>query len=468
MGRSKIEAWIFWIFIVLVHLPFYSLSLHSHPAIDDFLYAQRADDLGFMAAQGEWYLNWSGRYTTTALLSVLTRKTDLLVLCRVTALGTLVLLTCSIWWFLQVLGRGRYRSIETLGGATIVMAIYLSSMSSAQESFYSTTAAVCYPIPLAGAVCLITLLISTPPTLSIRRLVSRVLAGGLLSVLVAGSNETILAMTTVAIGFCTAYSLMRKSRLQPFWIFVIVVWIGAATTALLSPGSRIRMDVPCFAVNNRQLGWSLIQTSFYVVGHSTSWLLDPAVLSATTLLVMSVSKRSIDSYRKDRWIHGFEIIAAWVAIMGAGFFAAFWALGCTPPLRVLDQIRMIFLLGWLWLMSWSAKRYGSKAGMHALPPTLVRALKVVMLLALLYRGNVLPAYIDMAYDARIYATQWEQRLSTFQKASTAGEPQVSTPVITVKPRILWLPELGDSPNDGDIQSVARYYHLDKINLIENR
>ena len=50
--------------------PFLGLCFFVHPAADDYVFAIMVRDLGFGAAQHDWYTNWTGRFVSTALISM--------------------------------------------------------------------------------------------------------------------------------------------------------------------------------------------------------------------------------------------------------------------------------------------------------------------------------------------------------------------------------------------------------------
>lgn len=51
-------------------LPFVLISYFNNPNADDFCYNVMSRDLGFLQAQINWYQGWSGRYFSTAILSI--------------------------------------------------------------------------------------------------------------------------------------------------------------------------------------------------------------------------------------------------------------------------------------------------------------------------------------------------------------------------------------------------------------
>lgn len=60
------------IFVLLTALisPFIINCFFAYPQTDDFMYSHIARDMGFLKSQYHWYTTWTGRFMSTALLSV--------------------------------------------------------------------------------------------------------------------------------------------------------------------------------------------------------------------------------------------------------------------------------------------------------------------------------------------------------------------------------------------------------------
>ena len=54
--------------LLVAIVPFVALARFAHPQADDFCNANTMRELGFWAAQKQWYTNWTGRFASTALI----------------------------------------------------------------------------------------------------------------------------------------------------------------------------------------------------------------------------------------------------------------------------------------------------------------------------------------------------------------------------------------------------------------
>lgn len=60
------------ILALVVFAPLFTISFFDHPTTDDFCFAASMQDFGFVSTQIQSYMGWNGRYSSTAVMSLLT------------------------------------------------------------------------------------------------------------------------------------------------------------------------------------------------------------------------------------------------------------------------------------------------------------------------------------------------------------------------------------------------------------
>jgi hypothetical protein len=58
------------VLLTIVLAVFAGLCTFAYPSADDFCYAATAKNLGFVGSQIYWYANWSGRFTSSAIVTL--------------------------------------------------------------------------------------------------------------------------------------------------------------------------------------------------------------------------------------------------------------------------------------------------------------------------------------------------------------------------------------------------------------
>ncbi|MBK8751357.1 MAG: hypothetical protein IPL99_06780 [Candidatus Competibacteraceae bacterium] len=79
---NKVLIAILAIVVIAVLILFIALSFFDYPSADDFCYAAKAKQLGFIEAQVFWYQHWSGRYTLNLVYTAFTLSGDIFKIYR--------------------------------------------------------------------------------------------------------------------------------------------------------------------------------------------------------------------------------------------------------------------------------------------------------------------------------------------------------------------------------------------------
>jgi len=216
---------------------------------DDYVwnYIERSE--GFMGSQRYWYINATGRFSSTLVVGVVSqigpemaRYLPMVILC--------------LWFGVTMWSLTRINVAASLGLAWLervslaLLTVYtiLASLPNVVQNLYWLTGTLTYTMSLM----LLTLYLGLGAAYLNSSLgkgrALYLLLSWLLAFVAAGFQETYLALQTAALGLgilaCTVFASAEwKRRLLPFLIAGLAGSLTAAVTIVLSPGTHVRQSV---------------------------------------------------------------------------------------------------------------------------------------------------------------------------------------------------------------------------------
>jgi hypothetical protein len=323
--------------LVVFAAPFLVLLFYSLPATDDFCKATLAFDTvpqrDVLSVTWMYYTQWSPRWLTTFLQSLLMSHVDL-----ATSYGWLLLFVvitnlAALWYFFRtVFCLPRTTSLLV---ASVFYAAYVASLTDLQLQLYWLTGATEYNLSFSTLLVLVGLLYQP------RRAIWYYLFVGLLSIAVPAQHEIAGAFLCVIL-FAGAV-VMRVKRLPASqWYLSFGMAALSQAIVMLSPGNAIR------AAQEHKHLWDIahlprwVAHSFY---HGLNWLSYPAILAAGFSIFL-LCQRDPDTSTAD------ELPASWLGT--AGLCAMFLVLcevsivemasGIWIPARVIAWFQFVFWL----------------------------------------------------------------------------------------------------------------------------
>ncbi|CDH47370.1 hypothetical protein [Candidatus Contendibacter odensensis] len=156
---NKVLIAILAIVVIAVLILFITLSLFDYPSADDFCYAAKAKQLGFIEAQVFWYQHWSGRYTLNLVYTAFTLSGDIFKIYRFPP----IILLVSTWLGFAFLTAKITQSklsiplVFLLGGVCTIL--FIAGAPDVAQTFYWPGGSFTYQIPNVLFVFLLGLLI---------------------------------------------------------------------------------------------------------------------------------------------------------------------------------------------------------------------------------------------------------------------------------------------------------------------
>ena len=451
--------------------PFFILSFFNHPAYDDFAEAVRTASHGYWGAQKDLYVNWTGRYFSSFLLTLANPLTyDWANGVRVTP----VLFLLGIWGGVYALFRWLTIGLDSrkysgwFAGA--ILLVYLSVMPNVFQGFYWFTGAVVYQ---TGNLLLLLLLVGSYQFMRPRQYGAKWLWGLLTAgsaVGVAATNEIALLQLLMVLGLCLVVSLYQRRRAWRWWSWLLLLSAGAALLALLAPGNFVRvqtLQVP----NAHSLVYSVPRALFSTLNLLSS----PAVWFALLTIVLawlpwgiSVAKAGHLSFLR---LHPLLALAGILAGIYSGYFPFWWLSASYTPPRTENAIVFYLLISWLLAiqatLNWQQHRQGP---LPVLSPSLHYGLVPIFGLLFCLRMATVPALLELVLNARKFDTYYKARYILIE-----NELKKNHRDLTVEPLLLRnkFSVITDTTIEYDLEKDARadrnrvyaaYFGLDSIRI----
>jgi hypothetical protein len=440
---------------------------YSRYAADDYCTAGQVIAAGLINAQSQLYVDWSGRFAATLLITLVELFGPGVV--PLLPVVTLVAWVAVTAWTIRAIARATGSRVGV--AASIVLSallVYATLQTTADmpQVVYWQTGLITYLWPLVLATFLIGLFAHTSrPGLPPRGRPLMVGACFLLALLAGGTSETFAAAQVP--GLVLAGSLLWLAGGKSVWSLPLAGLAGAILALAIvavAPGNEVRQDaalrtaVPIALPSaiDFTLGWLRLT---FARPHAAELVLLiglPATIGATSI------HRSSSSPRLRWYVLTAGALSVLVVIL-ASMLPAFYALGSNPPGRaqLIPQYLLVCTVaaaGWI---------VGSVTGPRLARASASRALRysaVGALLVLLVFGPVFAAghALQQVGAARAYATAWDRIDADIRDDRRQGLRDVTIPQLPSTGNVQNLQFVGPDRGDWFNECVARYYGVGTI------
>ncbi len=345
-------------------MPFVALSFYAHPQNDDFLFAVMALEKGWAHANAFWYLNWTGRFTSTAIMSMSPVVFRSVATYQWAAACVITVLWLSTWAAISAaapVGTSRPRRFLL---STTLLAMFLNGMPDVGQGLYFMTGAVTYQA--GGALLLLVwafTLRGRGSGSSDRQRPLLVAAVAVATLLAAGTNEIVALLSVGVLAYRTLVVRLESSRLDRTLVLLLLVALSAASVALLSPGNQVRA-----ASQERDLAAALVGAVEAGASFGWQWISRTPLVPVAVLLLPSLAA---GAPARRRTVHPAVAVLAFVATYLACFVPPLFGGGLRDgdevvmaPLepRTLNLIFGFFVVGFLAVLRAVASWYGGGRG----------------------------------------------------------------------------------------------------------
>ena len=339
-----------WSLLGLCLLPFVVLSFYSHPAMDDYSDALLRNSLSFWEAQRNLYLTWTGRFTTSLLLTELSPVYHhWLNVYWLVPIGALLTLLGSLYLLISTLTGTLWHRSTRLLASGLILALWLLRASSIAEVLYWYNGVAVYTLPTALLLLWLTAMLRywQAPRHTQRHWLPLV---GILSVALVGTNEFLALGTSSIVGLLWLWELARRGH-RHYALLALLLLVGLAVAfSFLAPGNMqraavINRDVPLYWVGLGSLG-----SSAYML---LNWLSNGTLLLTTALVLPALGRLAAAPHTRLGWlgrIHPVLMVLILFGILVLMSTPSYWATGGMMPPRARAMLYLVFIISWFTLI----------------------------------------------------------------------------------------------------------------------
>ncbi|MCB2156665.1 hypothetical protein KQI84_17450 [bacterium] len=449
---------------VIIPAMFLILAFFCHPMADDFAYAASVREHGFLAVQKYWYLEWSGRWASTILITAFLGITKLDPdLYWIVPVGHLLGMFGGIWVLIRTLAGNLASRREILIAAAGALVIFLASVPGPPQAFYWVEGAGTYTAASILVLLLLATLVraanSPPKWLPIPIIV--------LAILTAGMNETTMFLLCGILTLGTAAQFYLRAESRYHWLAALLAAGMGAAIVILAPGNSQRMEA---VESHPGIFGALGMTFSFGTEYILAWLFEP-VLIGTCILALPFAIRWSAQYLANcpRWMLWAMPVVA-VGIGYAGFFPAAWSIGDDPPDRTLGVIYFFFLLGAFASLAAGAELWRRRSALEEIPhwKHVQLAGRLILLAGLLGTAdNPIEAAKSLG-KATPYDELLEARYARIEEALANGEMNLVVAPIEDEPETIHFDDITEDPEHWRNTACAEFFGLESIRTTEEQ
>lgn len=334
------------LFLFLTVLPFIILSFYVHPCWDDFEYSEIAFKNGFLQSQYIWYVTWSGRFFSTAVLSSLNPLIYRSILgYKIITLIFILLFIISVYYLVNEIFRDKISTKQKMICTLSFCYLFILGLPASELALFWLASSVIYQLANIMMIFLTAYLIRAIHTSKEEFSKKLILLICLLIFAVEGSNEVSMLITVIFFTFVFAgYSIINRKFDMYLFIFATAA-VVSFLIVYLAPGNDFRLSTN---PNSHNLLFSL-KNSFTDLFKFILYRIYNLPLLIFTILFISFYGSILSLKKPDEIvlkINPFYSIGLYLLMLFSGIFVSYWSLGTATPYRTLNVIYFLFLLGW--------------------------------------------------------------------------------------------------------------------------
>jgi hypothetical protein len=451
------ESGNFIIFIGIVSiLPFLVITVFNHPAADDFCYNTISRDNGYIKTLFKAYNGWTGRYLSTAIMSIRALVSFPFVTYKIIPVTLLTLFSISIYHlsssiFISLSKREKY--ILTF----LIILLYLIQMPSAVQGFYWLASSITYKLSIILSVFMFSFFIKYLETLKKKYLMISVL----FSILVIGTNEISMMFIDLIFGMIFIYTSIKQRKINYELLVAIIFMAAFSLIVVKSPGSASRVTT---YPNNQQFLYSFFKTLSATKSYVGDWI--PTIILFLFIFFdyfnKNISLKTPKIFNVKLWVPSLIIFS----FPFIGFFPIYYSLKWVP-LRAVNVIYFFFLVGLIYLAFILYFRMKSKNEKFLNFSKWAKYLTFILILIRLgENNNVRTAYSDLL-GGSAYGYDKEMK-NRYQAIQNNKEDMLVLPKLKNMPKTIYFEDIRTNPKHWINQCYKSYFILKEIRLKSNK
>ncbi len=437
-------------------LPFLLISIFNNPTADDFCYNCQSRDLGFWNAQISQYTNWTGRYFSSAILSIEPLVSGSFLIYKLIPIIILISLFVSIYHLISLLFTNlKKRDFYIL--TFLIMTMYLFQMPTISKGFYWLAGSITYQVSNILAIFLFCFLIKFIKTNKLLYLILSIL----FSVLAVGTNEVSMLFINIIVGVIFIFKSIQKKKIHyPILILLIFTFIFSLLV-IKSPGNTIRAD---YYPNKEQFFYSIYKSILAVKSYLGIWL--PFII-LFTLLYFEYFNKNINTRASIFFnVNPVIVLILVLTIPFIGFFTGYWSVGRIPPFRTINIIYFYFLIGLIYLtfvMFYKLKKGQKNFIFYS--KWVKYLLFLILIIQFGQKNNIRTAYSDLL-NGKAYKYDLELK-NRYKNIRNSTSDTLYVPMLVSNPETIFCGDITSDSKDWRNQCYDSYFKPKTIILKTN-
>lgn len=325
-------------------MPFLILSFYCFPSVDDYSFANITDDHGYFGAQIHWFTTWTGRYFSTALLSISPILLKSFFLYQLVSLLVFIGSLHSLYFLIKCLSPISKKShIFIL--ALVSLLSFLSFMPDITEAFYWFPGSATYQLACIFVAYLLGLTVRFDKINSSGNGDGNLIIMCLIAFAIVGSNEVAMMTTIISLSIYYATSVVRGQGILNKRILIVLVAAIGSGILVFAPGNNVRAESDLSERNSDQIWEAFTLTltdTIHFIGDFTWMPLIP-------LIVVGIIIFSNHTREKFNWSFFLGILVLIFVLILATTFPTYYIYKNSPPLRTQNFSFWILILGSIYL-----------------------------------------------------------------------------------------------------------------------
>ncbi|AOZ98511.1 hypothetical protein BIW12_03165 [Flavobacterium commune] len=441
----KTEWWIVLIGFLSI-LPFLLISIYANPSADDIFYHNIGHLRGFVEAQVFWYHNWSGRYISTAILSIQSLVENPYYIYKSIPIFLLIVLLYSIYR-ISFLVLGSTNKRECLVFMFLFMVVYLIQIPTVAEGFYWLAGAITYQLSNILFIWLIYFLLKLIQTNVLKYFILTLF----LIAIVVGTNETAMVFVDLLLLVTLIFHYNRDQKINYFLLSLFVVALVCSAIVYFSPGNVIRASS---YPNKRKIIYALLKTVNGIATYLAIWM--PFMVLSSLVYINYLNKKKIKFESQFLKTNPVGIVLVICCLLFMGFFTSYWSIGGAPQLRTLNTVYFVFLLGFMYsIFVLLAKFNDANRVLFSFSKEVKYFLVLLIFLQLGKKNNVKLAYKDLLSGT---ASHFDRELKNrYQLIQNNVEANCKVPKLNSRPITIFAHDITANPNEWKNQAYSIYF-----------
>lgn len=322
--------------------PFVINCFFAYPQTDDFFYSFISRNLGFFKTQYHVYVTLSGRFTSTALLSINPLVYNSLAGYKLFFAILILVQLSSIYFLIDALTKKMLSWQEKLIFALTLLFAFLDQMDDVRSGLYWMAGVITYQVAETLMLFYISLFILINQDRKYGSLLNKCVTI-ILAILLGGTNEVVLVLVFIITSLIIINSYVIKRIITPFQIATFIAVSIGSCIGIMAPGNFARMSDYHDRKNLFITVWNSLNLAFTSI---EVWITSPLALILMGMVLFVVIRKP-----QLRTLFGsFKIVSSTCLLLFLTFicfFIPYWSTGMSPQNRVINMIYLFFLVGWM-------------------------------------------------------------------------------------------------------------------------